>query len=390
MTITSSRYQQGTVERVKRAKGPDVWIFRWREVQDDRRVQRKKVIGTVKKYKNKSAALKAVENFRAEINGRQDRIREKTVSELWGHFEAHELRNDTVERSPVTIETYLDNFKLYLVPRWGPVYLNDVHAPEVEDWLKSLKSKAGKPLAPATKSKIRNQFSCLFSHAIRHRFWTELNPISSVRQGSKRQTIPDILSLGEMSTILAGLNDPIHRVAVLIAAVTGLRRSEIRGLKWRDVDFDKLWLRLERGVVRNLHTKLKTEGSRKGVPIPQDLADELSAWREKSCYRADDDWILASATVNGRSPVWLDIVLRRYIHPIAAAATITKHIGWHTFRRSLASLLASKGEQVKVVQELLRHSNPQITMELYQQADVDQKRSAQGHVSGLFVLPKAS
>jgi integrase len=367
-----------------------VRIFRWRDLQDGKRVQRKKVIGTVKKYKSKSDAVKAVANFRAEINGRQDRIGEKIVSELWAHFEAHELHNDTIERSPVTIETYLDNFKLYLIPWWGEVCLNDVNAPEVEDWLKSLKSKKGKPLAPATKSKIRNQFSCLFSHAIRYKFWTELNPIASVRQGSKRQTIPDVLSLAEMSSILAGLTDPIHRVAVLIAAVTGLRRSEIRGLKWRDVDFERLWLRLERGVVRKLHTRLKTEGSRKGVPIPQDLADELSAWREKSGYRADEDWILASATVSGRSPVWLDIVLRKYIHPIAVAAKITKKIGWHTFRRSLASLLASKGEHVKVVQELLRRSNPQITMELYQQADIDQKRTAQSHVSGLFVLPVTS
>jgi integrase len=389
MSITSSRYQQGTVERTKRAKGPDVYVFRWREMQGDQRVQRKKVIGSVERFKNKTAALKAVENFRAEINGKQARIGEMTVAELWGHFQLNELRNDTVERSPVTVETYLDNCKLYIVPRWGTVCLSDVNAPEVEGWLKSLKSRKGKPLAPATKSKIRNQFSCLFSHAIRYKFWKELNPIASVRQGSKRQAIPDLLSLAEIGIILAGLTDPIHRIAVLIAAVTGLRRSEIRGLKWGDVDFDRLWLRLERGIVRNLQTRLKTEGSRKGVPIPQDLADELSAWRERSCYRADEDWVLASATVNGRSPVWLDIILRTYIHPIAKAAGIKKTIGWHTFRRSLASLLASKGEHVKVVQELLRHSNPQITMELYQQADIDQKRTAQGHVSGLFVLPKA-
>jgi len=75
--------------------------------------------------------------------------------------------------------------------------------------------------------------------------------------------------------------------------VTGLRRSEIRGLKWEDVDFDRLWLNLRRGIVRNLQTKLKTEGSRKGVPIPPGLAEELKAWRNQSLYRADDDWIIA-------------------------------------------------------------------------------------------------
>lgn len=61
-----------------------------------------------------------------------------------------------------------------------------------------------------------------------------------------------------------------------------------------------------------------------------------------------------------------------------------------TFRRSLASILATKVEHVKVVQELLRHANASITMELYQQADADAKRTAQGHVGSLFVVPKAS
>jgi integrase len=50
----------------------------------------------------------------------------------------------------------------------------------------------------------------------------------------------------------------------------------------------------------------------------------------------------------------------------------------------------SEREQVKVVQELLRHSNCSITQDLYQQADADAKRSAQGHVGGLFVIKKAS
>lgn len=61
-----------------------------------------------------------------------------------------------------------------------------------------------------------------------------------------------------------------------------------------------------------------------------------------------------------------------------------------TFRRSLASILATKVEHVKVVQELLRHANASITMDLYQQADADAKRTAQGHVGSLFVVPKAS
>lgn len=72
--------------------------------------------------------------------------------------------------------------------------------------------------------------------------------------------------------------------------MTGLRRSEIRGLKWSDVDLEKLWLSLHRDRVRNLQTKLKTEASRRGVPISEELAASLAEWRKHSLYRADSDW----------------------------------------------------------------------------------------------------
>jgi integrase len=180
------------------------------------------------------------------------------------------------------------------------VFITDVKPFEVEKWLRSL------PYAPSTKSKFRNQLSTLFSHAKRHQLFDGHNPLATVRQSSKRLRTTNILSLAEIRTILDGLTDPIHRIAVLIAAVTGLRRSEIRSLKWGDVDFNVLWLNLKRGIVKKRLTKLKTEGSRRGVPIPQDLADALIEFRSQSLYRANGGWILASATVNGRSPVWLD------------------------------------------------------------------------------------
>jgi len=120
------------------------------------------------------------------------------------------------------------------------------------------------------------------------------------------------------------------------------------------------------------------------------LADALKLWREASPYRKDEDWVLASPARDGRNPLWLGTALQRHIRPAAHAAGIIKRIGWHTFRRSLATLLATKGEKVKVVQELLRHANASITMELYQQADQDEKRAAQAHTSELFVLKQAS
>jgi len=248
----SHRYQEGSIDRVKRANGPDMSVYRWRDLKKDgTRVQRKKTIGDIKRFPTKSDVQREVENLRAKINAREELIGKMTIRELWGHFQAEELRCSHADRSPTTIECYLENFKRYILPEWGDHYLDKVKAVGIEKWLSSLS------YAPATKAKLRNQMSCLYSHAIRHEHWKGVNPIASVRQSSKRVSIPDILTLQEMQAILGRLTDPMHRIAVLIAAVTGLRRSEIMGLKWSDFEFDRLWLRLERGIVKRMQTKLK-------------------------------------------------------------------------------------------------------------------------------------
>lgn len=199
--------------------------------------------------------------------------------------------------------------------------------------------------------------------------------------------IPDILSMEEMAAILFRLRVPAMRMMVLIAAVAALRKSEIRGLKWSDVDVDALWLRLNRGKIGKHQTKLKTEASRKGMTISQDLADAFLGWRRECLYRADDDWVFASPTVGGREPMWLDMVLRDYIRPAALDAKIDKKIGWHTFRRSVSSALSDRGESIKVVSDLLRHAHISTTSDLYQQFSADSRRSAQDHMKELFAQP---
>jgi integrase len=394
-----------------------MWVYRWRVVNDEgRRVQRKAVIGSIEKFKTDRDAWKAVESRRLQVNAdvpvtHPDEV--LTFAQLWGHYQKHELRSIEADRSKTTIQLYRDNTRLYLLPQWGDIPIGQIKTVAVEKWLSKLKGqdrkrpdgsirKKGEKLAPSTKAKLRNQMCALYSHAIRHELH-DRNPISGtattegkrgsggVRVSTKRLRTPDILTLDEMKEIISRLRSPILVTAVKLAAVTGFRRSEIRGLKWSDLDVLNLWLNVERGIVRTVETKAKTEASRRGVPIPPELVEVLLAWREQSLYRADNDWMFASEQTGGRSPIWLDVALERHIRPAAEKARIKKRLGWHTFRRSLATIIAAKTKDMKVAQELLRHANSAVTADLYAQGDVEAQRAAQGHVSDLFlVVSKAS
>ncbi len=96
-------------------------------------------------------------------------------------------------------------------------------------------------------------------------------------------------------------------------------------------------------------------------------------------YSGGEDWVFASPENGGRTPYWFDSALVRQLRPAARRAGITKRIGWHTFRRSLATLLQAKQVNVKVTQELLRHANSRVTLDLYAQGDTDAKRMALEH-----------
>ena len=70
------------------------------------------------------------------------------------------------------------------------------------------------------------------------------------------------------------------------------------------------------------------------------------------------------------------MILNRHIRPPLERIGVKKRIGWHSFRHGLASMLRQKGVDIKTAQELLRHANSLITLDIYQQALSDEKRVA--------------
>ncbi len=77
--------------------------------------------------------------------------------------------------------------------------------------------------------------------------WVDTNPIKLVRQSAKRERTPDVLELEELQLLLTKLA-PRERTLVLLDAATGLRVSELLALRWEDVDFENLQLRVIRSI----------------------------------------------------------------------------------------------------------------------------------------------
>lgn len=165
----------------------------------------------------------------------------------------------------------------------------------------------------------------------------------------------------------------------LVDAVTALQASELIALKWKNVGWETGILQSEFALVEG---ELKETKSRSNpLPLAQLVLEVLRLWREHTPYHSDEDWVFASPHYHGKTPYTYQILFRRHILPVIERVSGLQSskqatIGWHTLRRSLATLLISNGENVKVTQSQLRHTTPRITLEFYAQAvSADQQKA---------------
>lgn len=377
MKPNRTRYQAGSLTIERRKNGSAVWIYRWREEESPGNfTRRKRIVGTKAEYPTKAQAKRAVDGLRLEINMEASSTSVLSVDELIEHYRQTEL-SDANAKTARTKEVYSQQLLKVISPSWGSYRLRDVKPIPVEAWLNKMQ------VAPGTKAKTKGVMSVLFQHAMRYG-WATSNPIRLVRQSAMSLREQIVLEPVEIAALLQELRDPFYTL-ILLVSVTGLRRGELFGLKWKDIDFHEAEIRIVRSVVDQVEGPPKTLASRRPVPMSDALAASLLAWKEQTNFFQPDDWVFASPSSLGLRPYWPDAVLKRHVLPAARRAGIAKKFGWHSFRRTLATLLQHSGASVKTTQELLRHSSPVMTLGTYAKAVTTDKRNAQDAVVGLFL-----
>jgi integrase len=108
----------------------------------------------------------------------------------------------------------------------------------------------------------------------------------------------------------------------------------------------------------------------------------MLAWRERTRYPKDNDYVFPSPKLGGKKPLSASIIVQKYLRPAAIKAGVIAtdwrgRFGFHNFRHSLATALVKLKVDPKTVQDILRHEDFGTTMRLYAQSDMDATRNAQ-------------
>jgi integrase len=243
-------------------------------------------------------------------------------------------------------------------------------------------------LAPKTIRNVTTFLNSAFVLGV-EQGWCKANPVTRAARPRRRRPdgSPDLrfLSVAEIEAALDAIPDdtvnprprptrgppgpappipadvlgPVLRAVILTAAYTGLRQSELLGLRWRDVDWEAERIRVRNAYVRGEHSR---EGksdlsTRRSVPMAHRLQRGLREWRSRSNYVGEDDLVFGHPLLG--TPLDRTKVTRRFQKACRTAGVPV--IPFHDLRHTFATRLAAAGVPLRTIQEYLGHADLKTT-----------------------------
>lgn len=322
-------------------------------------------------YPTKTSVKELAESFLAPINSHQRRPESsQRVVDFLEHTYLPWVR---LNKRPSTAKGYTDMFKL-VRDHLGDVTMHEFHTPEAQRLMNAACPIEG--MAHTTHKNVKSFLSGAFRFAKQEGAIDRENPMRdvSIPRGLRAED-DHAYTLDEVTRMLAVLEEPA-RTIVLVAALSGLAKAELKGLRWED--FDGEALDVSRNVWSGIVGETKTLARRAPVPVLAVVKDALEEHRERE--GRSEGFIFQAR--NGK-PLRLENVARRDIRPALDKAGIAWH-GWHAYRRGVATNLYELGAPPKTVQAILRHANVSTTLAHYIKPRDEQSRKAMDKLGAAF------
>ena len=268
-------------------------------------------------------------------------------------------------KRPSTLCGYRRIWNGYVKPRYESAWMREVRTRDVQAWLEEIAREH--KLSKTTLRHVKHFLSGVFRYAAQQDYLDSgRNPVTlaSIPNFAPNGEEGKAYSLEEIGRMLKVLPEPANTI-VACAAYTGLRLGELRGLTWEAyspaTEEDSLGsLFVTRSVWRSVIGEPKTQKSKAPVPVVPQLAEKLDEFRQSNGNPLNGP-IFANSL--GR-PLDLEALYRRQMQDVLKRAEI-QWVGWHGFRRGLASNLNRLAVDDSVIQAILRHSTISITQACY-------------------------
>lgn len=271
---------------------------------------------------------------------------------------------------PKTFEGYRERLEKHVIPSLGSILLAHLKPAHIQEYI-ATKLKEG--LSANTVTGQYRILSEALNHAVR---WDMVNRNVCKAIDPPRIESVEMLALdvpGVQRLLEAAEGTPWHTF-IYVAVGTGMRRSELLAVRWRDLDLQNFTLTVRRVLhwVKDqgfVFTEPKTKKSARTIPLPPSVAMALRGHREQQ--EAETETLggaitndpLVFARVDG-SPIYPSAASHAFLS-IAKKAGLAAGIHLHSLRHTHASLLLAQGENLLVISQRLGHAKPSITSDIY-------------------------
>lgn len=276
---------------------------------------------------------------------------------------------------PSTRASYASHIKLYLVPYLGHLELGVLRAEHIDQMFTKLAVEAeakGRPISPGTLRRIRATLTSALNTAVR-RSLIPGNPARTVELPAERRTHMTVWTPEEFGKFLAlTADDPLHLLYRLLG-LRGLRRGEVVGLRWADIDLERHCLRIAQSRVRvGGHTVAgppKSAAGARVVAIDADTALRLDERRRATPGTGHQhrigspiasDLVFTTPTGEPLDPTYVS----RHFDRLVARHGLPR-IRLHDLRHTSASIGLEAGETLLEVSRRLGHSSITVTADIY-------------------------
>ena len=324
-----------------------------------------------------------------------------TVSAYMSRWADHKEQDAT---KPNTLRSYRDTVRLHIAPHIGRIKLDKLRPLDVEQMLSKMQ-KAGK--SAASRAYTLRVLSMALRQAVR---WQMLprNVAEAVRPPKVERPDMGTWTATQVATFLDAAQ--LHRMhaAFYLALLTGMRRGEILGLKWEDLDFTRSRLTVRNNLVemrgegttgkqhagketvssvRSILQTPKTKASRRTIPLSPGTMSKLKEHRERQEQgrkAAAEAWqaqgfVFADELGNPTDPR----TLYGWFRGLVTAAGLPM-IRFHDLRHTAASLMIRQGISPKTVSDRLGHADVAFTLRVYAHLYEDQREEAAFDLTDLF------
>lgn len=247
-----------------------------------------------------------------------------------------------------------DIFENHLIPFFGDMRLDEIKSADIDRFKSEQLLKMTVRRTPMTKKTVNNQLTVLRKALVQAREWEIIKEIPVVRFFKKLPPPPfDFLTFVEAERLLvAAKPEALWWTMLVVALKAGLRRGELRALRWRDVDFERKIIHV-RQTFRREKLGMPKGGRTREVEMSDDVRVALEAHRAahgaKLYVFSHDD---GTHFTEGETRAPLDRITKR---------AGLRHMMWHVCRHTFCSHLVMRGIPLRVVQVLAGHTSYKVT-----------------------------